>query len=344
MRVLETNSLLQDVQVHALRTPSTHLFEEERQLHQKWLFLRQIEECYFRQLSRVNWMNEGDHNTSYFFRIFQTRASYNTIRSFLLPSGVLLTDPLQMSLHAITHFRNLLGPDLLYPPIIQSGHSWFAELSGFSPSEAHVTAMTSLPTAEEIQKLIFKLNPNKAPGTDGLTSDFFKSLSILGIEMVSAIAHFFHYSFLPASTNSTILALVPKRPGASSISDFRPTSCLNTLYKVIDRLLVRRIKPILPELIVPNQTAFVKRKTIMENTVLAGEIVNGYHRKTSPKRITIKVDIAKAFDTLSWEFLFSCLEGLQMPPLLLSWLRACICTPNFTIGYNGRVHGYFKGK
>ena len=213
-----------------------------------------------------------------------------------------------MSLHAITHFRNLLGPDLLYPPIIQSSHSWFAELSGFSPSEAHVTAMTSLPTAEEIQKLIFKLNPNKAPRPDGLTSDFDKSLSILGIEVVSAIAHFFHYFFMPASTNSTILALVPKRPGASSISDFRPTSCLNTLYKVIDRLLVRRIKPILPELIVPNQTAFVKRKTIMENTVLAGEIVNGYHRKTSPKRITIKVDIAKAFDTLSWEFLFSCLE------------------------------------
>lgn len=109
-------------------------------------------------------------------------------------------------------------------------------------------------------------------------------------------------------------------------------------------MLVRRIKPILHALIVPNQTAFVKDRLIMENTVLAGELVNGYHKKKGPKRITIKVDIAKAFDTLSWDFLFNCLEGIQLPPILTEWLRACICTPNFTIGYNGRVHGYFKGK
>ena len=97
-------------------------------------------------------------------------------------------------------------------------------------------------------------------------------------------------------------------------------------------------------MIVPNQTAFVKGRLIVENTVLSGELVNGYHRNTGPKRITIKVDIAKAFDTISWEFLFNCLEGLQLPSALITWLRACVCTPNITIGYNGRVHGYFKGK
>lgn len=205
--------------------------------------------------------------------------------------------------------------------------------------------MTMIPSPEEIQKLLFKLNPNKAPGPDGLTSDFYKSSwSFLGVEVLSSITHFFQYSFMPVSTNSTILALVPKRPGASAISDFRPISCLNTLYKIIARLLVRRIKPILPELIVLDQTSFVKGRLIVENTVLAGELVNGYHRKTGPKRITIKVDIAKAFDTLSWEFLFDCLDGLQLPSVLITWLRACVCTPNFTIGYNGRVHGYFKGK
>lgn len=82
----------------------------------------------------------------------------------------------------------------------------------------------------------------------------------------------------------------------------------------------------------------------MENTILAGELVTGYHNKQGPESITIKVDIAKAFDTLSWEFLFNCLEGLRLPDLLLKRLRACICTINFMIGYNGSVHGYFKGK
>lgn len=113
---------------------------------------------------------------------------------------------------------------------------------------------------------------------------------------------------------------------------------------MIARLLVRRIKPILPDLIVPNQTAFVSKRLLVENTILAGELVNGYHRRTDTKKITIKVDIAKAFDTLSWEFLLNCLDGLHLPAQLLSWLKACICTTSFTVGYNGTVQGYFKGK
>lgn len=73
-------------------------------------------------------------------------------------------------------------------------------------------------------------------------------------------------------------------------------------------------------------------------------MVNGYHKNKGPKRITIKVDIAKAFDTLSWEFLFSCLEGLQFPVRFMRQLRACVCTSSYMVGYNGSVLGFFKGK
>ena len=83
---------------------------------------------------------------------------------------------------------------------------------------------------------------------------------------------------------------------------------------------------------------------LLENTVLASELVNGYHKNKGTKKITIKVDIAKAFDTLSWEFLFTCLEGLSIPPLFIRWLKACICTTSFMVSYNGSVNGYFKGK
>ena len=41
--------------------------------------------------------------------------------------------------------------------------------------------------------------------------------------------------------------------------------------------------------------------------------------------------------------MFFCLQGLNLPPLFLSWLKACICAPNYTVGYNGFVNGYFKG-
>lgn len=105
-----------------------------------------------------------------------------------------------------------------------------------------------------------------------------------------------------------------------------------------------RLKPILPDLILPNQTAFIHGRLLLENTVIASEIVNNYHKDKGPKCIVIKVDIAKAFDTLRWDLLLNCLQGLGLHSQYISWIQACVCTPKFTIGYNGIVHGHFRGK
>lgn len=283
------------------------------------MFLRKIEECYFRQKSRINWLKEGDLNTTYFFRICQVRASYNAIRSFITVSGVLITDPIEMSQLAIAHFQSVLGPLRNHRPPIRTNVTWCQQLSAFTVSDQQAQTMNAIPTAAEIKRLFFKLNPNKAPGPDGLTSGFFRaSWEIIGEEVVASIQDFFGTSFLPATANATILSLVPKFPGASKITDFCPIACLNTIYKVISRLLVAKLKPILQPFILPCQTAFIKDRLLVENTVLASELVNGYHKNKSPKRITIKVDIAKAFDTLSWEFLFTCLESLSLPDVLCS--------------------------
>ncbi|KAG2304779.1 hypothetical protein Bca52824_033430 [Brassica carinata] len=100
-RVRETNRLLQNAQVQALQDPNPITFQAEKDLHQKWNFLREIEELFFRQKSRINWLREGDSNTTYFFRICQTRASYNAIRAFLSSTGIWITDPQEMMTHAI---------------------------------------------------------------------------------------------------------------------------------------------------------------------------------------------------------------------------------------------------
>ena len=250
-----------------------------------------------------------------------------------------------MSAHSIDHFQSVLGPRNYAAPSVHSSTAWFSHLVAFRCTPQQSQAMLVAPTVEEIKALFFKLNPNKAPGPDGLTSGFFKSAwEIVGQEATASIIEFFTSGFLPSTTNATILSLVPKFPGASKISEYRPISCLNTVYKVISRLLVARLKPILHHLILPSQTAFVKDRVLVENTVLASELIHGYHKNKGSKKITIKVDIAKAFDTLSWEFLFSCLESLLIPQHFISLLRACVCTTSFMIGYNGTVNGYFKGK
>ncbi|KAF2593566.1 hypothetical protein F2Q70_00043797 [Brassica cretica] len=62
--------LLQDAwirtgNVQALKNPCPSMFQAERDLHKKWNFLQEIEEMFFRQKSRNNWLREGDLNTTY---------------------------------------------------------------------------------------------------------------------------------------------------------------------------------------------------------------------------------------------------------------------------------------
>lgn len=259
VRVSETNRLLQTVQAHALQNPTPQSFQQERDLHNKWHFLRDIEERYFKQKSKVHWLQVGDQNTTYFHRVCETRTNYNTIRSFLLDSGHFLEDPEEMNTHAVNHFKALLAPETSCAPTIHSPPDWFKALNPFRCSSLQQQAMVVIPPPDLISRILLKLNPNKSPGPDGLTSGFYKAAwSLIGAEVTSSISHFFQTAFMPASTNATILCLVPKKPGASKIIDYRPISCLNTLYKVVSKLLVLKLKPILPDLIVPNQTAFWK--------------------------------------------------------------------------------------
>lgn len=333
--------MLHVAQVNALNFPTPENFKEEKDLHDRWEFLRTIEESYFRQRSRINWLREGDHNTSFFHRLTQLQNSINSIRSFCLSSGEIITDPSMMGAIAVSHFQQLLAPQAY--TIEPTSTEWVQSLVPFRCSEAVSFTMSTFPSPEEIKSVLFKLNKNKSPGPDGLTSGFFKeSWQILGSEVIRGIQTFFASGILPPSSNATILTLVPKRIGASAISDYRPISCCNTIYKVISKLLVKRLKPILPTLILPNQTAFVQGRLLVENTILASEIIHGYHKDRGPKRITLKVDIEKAFDTVNWSFIFTLLEGLDIPHNYLAWLYPCVTSPSFMIGFNGNVQGYFR--
>ncbi|KAG2241665.1 hypothetical protein Bca52824_090238 [Brassica carinata] len=126
-RVSEANRLLTDLQVQALHSPSPQLFEQEKNALQTWRFLRDIEESYYKQRSRVNWLKVGDQNTTFFYRMVQTRLSFNLIRSFVLPTGVIIEDATQMSIHAVSHFKSILGPTPVPAPVTFSSTGWMGD-------------------------------------------------------------------------------------------------------------------------------------------------------------------------------------------------------------------------
>ncbi|XP_039036121.1 uncharacterized protein LOC120172831 [Hibiscus syriacus] len=101
---------------------------------------------------------------------------------------------------------------------------------------------------------------------------------------------------------------------------------------------------LIPGMISLNQTTFIKGRSIVDNTLLAQEVVKGYGRKNISPRCTMKIDIQKAFDTLHWNFITTVLKSLGLPQLFIGWIEACFTEARFSISFNGTLIGFFKGE
>ncbi|WP_192819809.1 reverse transcriptase domain-containing protein, partial [Escherichia coli] len=96
-------------------------------------------------------------------------------------------------------------------------------------------------------------------------------------------------------------------------ADFRPIACTNVIYKTITKIIASRMIPCLPGLIDPAQGAFVDGRLMLDNVFLAQELIKGYSRKHMSPRSMIKVDLRKAYDTISWNFLEKVLLTIGFP-------------------------------
>ena len=92
------------------------------------------------------------------------------------------------------------------------------------------------------------------------------------------------------------------------------------------------------------QGAFVPGRSMFHNIVVANEIVRGYGRGNNSPRCTIKVDMHKAFDSISWSFLKRVLHQFGFPERFIGWVMECVTTPRYSILVNGAPEGYFEGK
>ena len=215
----------------------------------------------------------------------------------------------------------------------------------FCCSEGERSQLIKPVTSEEIKEVMFKMPSNKSLGPDGFTSEFFKaSWSIIGNDFIVAVQSFFMKGFLPKGLNTTILALIPKKEAAIEIRDYRPISCCNVLYKVISKIIANRLKGTLPQCISPNQSAFVRDRLLVENLLLATEIVKDYHKEDISPRCAMKIDIAKAFDSVHWPFMLNTLKALNMPEKFVHWIELFVCTPSFSVQVNGELAGFFQSK
>jgi hypothetical protein len=302
-----------------------------------YMQLCKAEESYFKQKSRVQWLALGDRNTSFFHKSLLHRQVRNRIHNLQDDGGNIIHDQQEIGKLASTYFERLLcGPN---SPILEDMHAIFPT----TISEDSKAVAAAPITNDDIKTALFSIADNKAPGPDGYNALFFKkSWDIIKDDFTAAIRYFFSHNKLPRCVNATRVALVPKQEHPTCLNDFRPISCCNVIYKCIAKLLVTRLKSALADVIGSSQSAFLPGRSISDAILLTQELMHNYHHKTGPARCALKIDLKKAFDTVSLEFILAGLQAIALPPNLISWIKTCIITVHYTININGELHGFFQ--
>ncbi|KAK2449352.1 hypothetical protein QL285_008554 [Trifolium repens] len=187
------------------------------------------------------------------------------------------------------------------------------------------------------------MNKEGSPGPDGFGAFFFQTYwEIIKDDVSNAVLEFFNTNWIMPNFNSNTVVLIPKVEDADTISQFRPIAMANFKFKIISKILADRLATILPNIISNEQRGFIKGRQIKDCICLTSEAINMLHNKVYGGNLAIKIDIAKAFDTLDWNFLLKMLKSFGFCPTLCNWIHTILHSAKLSISINGKQEGFFS--
>lgn len=269
------------------------------------LYIKKAKGAYIR--SRAKWIEEGEKSTSYFCRLEKRRQSKNSIVS-LIVNDVEITDPKIISKKIHDFYSDLYLSN--FSP--NECDDFFEKIINYIPkinNELRDLCDAQL-CMEELDLAVQKLKPNKSPGPDGLTGNFYKFFwNELKMLLFNALSESIEDGSLGPTMSQGLITLIPKPDKDHRILDnLRPITLLNSDYKIFTHVFVNRLKKGLNGVVNEVQSGFLKERSIHNNIRLVMDVVE-YNHLIEDDGYILFLDFKKAFDTLEHRFLFKALES-----------------------------------
>ncbi|XP_042980196.1 uncharacterized protein LOC122310366 [Carya illinoinensis] len=191
---------------------------------------------------------------------------------------------------------------------------------------------------EEIERAIFSMNGLGSPGPDGFPAIFYQNhWGVIGPDICATVKNAFLAAEWPKDFNATYITLIPKVKNPSRVTDFRPISLCNVIYKILAKVLANRLKLFLSQLISNTQNAFVPNSLITDNVVVAFEAMHSMQTQIKGNEgfMALKLDMSKAYDRIEWSFLQAVMIRMGFDSKWIEVILRCVSTVSYFVLLNG---------
>uniref|UniRef100_A0A803QAN3 Reverse transcriptase domain-containing protein n=1 Tax=Cannabis sativa TaxID=3483 RepID=A0A803QAN3_CANSA len=299
------------------------------------------EEEYWHQRSRVDWLQCGDQNTKFFHAHATSRKTKNTIKSLINDQGITVNSKDALTQVICSFYSSLFATDGVQPDSLQLVLNAIPETI---TSDMNLS-LTAPFTPEEVVAALKSMSPDKSPGSDGMSAMFYQNYwDIVGITVTQIVLGVLNDGNDMTQLNKSIITLIPKVSNPSSMSDYRPISLCNVVYKLISKVIVLRFQKVLPFVISETQSAFLSNRLITDNILVAFELIHCLRHKTQGRQgfSALKLDMSKAFDRVEWKYLEAVMLKMGFASKWVTLIMNCICTSSFSFSLNGEVVGHVQ--
>ncbi len=305
-----------------------------RRLKMRFDELSLQDELRWKQRSRVQWLKAGDANS----RFFHLKANSRRIRNYITKLAVgssTFSDHASIADQLYSHFERHLCSEGSFAASINF-QCLFPE---GCPDLQNLDAPFTL---EEVKHAVFNSAADKAPGPDDFPMLFYQRFweTVKG-DIMGILSHLHSGHLDLAPINQSWICLIPKKLAPMEVRDYRPISLVNDLSKIISKVLAFQLQSVLDELINPFQTAFVKGRTLQDN-FLTAHILSHHLHSSGQRASLLKIDFDRAFDQVSWEFLFGLLRARGFSTTWVGWIKAILHSTTVAVLLNGTPGCFFR--
>nr|GEU35437.1 hypothetical protein [Tanacetum cinerariifolium] len=222
-------------------------------------------------LNELDAIIDKDENSKYYHSILKKKRNQLNIRGVLV-DGKWIHDPCMVKGEFLSHFKNRF--DKPVENRIQINMNF--------PHTLYFNQRTDLEidvTKEDIKRAVWDCGVDKSSGPDGFTFGFYcRFWKVIKNDVTDAVTWFFHHGSFPKGGNTSFIALIPKTLDANMVKDFRPISLIESLYKIIAKILANRLVGVLRDIFSEVQSAFVAEGQILDGTFILNEIFQWFFK------------------------------------------------------------------